>query len=268
MKSLAILIILSSMAFSAEFDAIKILPRQDDPAFAQTIKDWKVESSNDSLAWVELAHGTFDSSLTEKAFELGKHSARFVRFTGLSGNSGDLAAIAEINLSLAGVNLSRLGWQASADSAASDYPASNAIDGKPDTCWHTGWTPVAPYPHAITLDTIGPIVGDAVMLQWDANPPVPAITGYVISFGTNPALLDKVQTVANVTETTIPGLAPGTWYFSAQARSITGILSQSCPMVSAVLVSAPVAEVPPTIPTGLHVVPPAPISTALKPATK
>ena len=39
------------------------------------------------------------------------------------------------------------------DSAAPAHPAINAIDGDPDTFWHTAWQPsVAPLPHAIVLD--------------------------------------------------------------------------------------------------------------------
>lgn len=267
MKSIILSLILAASALAAEFDTLKILPRQDDPAFAQTIKDWVVWGSDDDILYRELARGTFNAELSEKVIPVPKQSARYVRFEGISGNSGDLAAIAEIKLSLNGVDLPRLGWTATADSAASDYPASLAIDGKPETCWHTAWLPtVATYPHWITLDTIGPIVGDSVDLQWDANPPVPPVVGYVISYGTNSLALDRVQAVANVTAATISGLVPGTWYFSLQARSDTGILSQSCQQVTATLVAAPLASVPPATPRGLRVVPT--VSTTFKPAVK
>jgi hypothetical protein len=39
------------------------------------------------------------------------------------------------------------------DSAEPDYPAPNAIDGDPDTFWHTAYSNVeAPYPHEIQID--------------------------------------------------------------------------------------------------------------------
>jgi hypothetical protein len=39
------------------------------------------------------------------------------------------------------------------DSEAPGYEASNAIDGNPNTIWHTAWEPTpAPYPHEIQIE--------------------------------------------------------------------------------------------------------------------
>lgn len=47
----------------------------------------------------------------------------------------------------------RLGATASASSEAESYPASNAVDGNPQTFWHTPWGTNAPgYPHELTLN--------------------------------------------------------------------------------------------------------------------
>jgi hypothetical protein len=44
------------------------------------------------------------------------------------------------------------------DSEAQGYEGQNAIDGNPDTIWHTAWEPVAPpYPHEIQIDLGRPI---------------------------------------------------------------------------------------------------------------
>ena len=45
-----------------------------------------------------------------------------------------------------------------ADSEEPDYPASNAIDGDPDTFWHTAYSNgEAPYPHEIQIDLQKPV---------------------------------------------------------------------------------------------------------------
>src|SRR5436190_10098770 len=55
--------------------------------------------------------------------------------------------------SVGGAPLSQAGWTATADSAQNGYPASNAIDGNPNTFWHTEWLPnTAQLPHTITID--------------------------------------------------------------------------------------------------------------------
>lgn len=53
--------------------------------------------------------------------------------------------------------LQRIGATIEADSAHRDYPATNAVDGDPDTFWHTDWEPApAPMPHALILDLKAP----------------------------------------------------------------------------------------------------------------
>ena len=56
--------------------------------------------------------------------------------------------------------LARLGARVlHADSAAPGYPASQAIDGDPDTIWHTVYEPAAaPMPHELVIDIGSPIL--------------------------------------------------------------------------------------------------------------
>jgi hypothetical protein len=52
----------------------------------------------------------------------------------------------------------RFGAAAEADSQNADYPAENAIDGDPDTIWHTQWEPSpAPLPHHLIVDLQKPV---------------------------------------------------------------------------------------------------------------
>ncbi|MGE5287069.1 MAG: discoidin domain-containing protein [Micromonosporaceae bacterium] len=49
--------------------------------------------------------------------------------------------------------LASTGWTATASDQSSTYPASNAIDRKKTTIWHSNYTPTAvPLPHRITID--------------------------------------------------------------------------------------------------------------------
>ena len=68
-------------------------------------------------------------------------------------NGQPYTTMAEFNLiDATGATVSRTGWQVSADSAESDAPASNAIDGTP-LVWHTQWrTASPPPPHAFTVN--------------------------------------------------------------------------------------------------------------------
>jgi galactose oxidase len=53
----------------------------------------------------------------------------------------------------ASIAINRAGWTVSADSQQTGNEAVNAIDGNPNTFWHTQYTPsVAQLPHAITID--------------------------------------------------------------------------------------------------------------------
>ena len=44
-------------------------------------------------------------------------------------------------------------WSAKADSEAPDYDAAKAVDGNPETIWHTAWEPAPkPMPHELVID--------------------------------------------------------------------------------------------------------------------
>lgn len=70
----------------------------------------------------------------------------------------DVAVLDALFDNKTGGSAARLGYRVTADSANADHPAGNAIDGDPDTIWHSEWKPSpGPLPHALTLDLVKPV---------------------------------------------------------------------------------------------------------------
>lgn len=91
-------------------------------------------------------------------------AVRFVRLEEVTEwNGHEWALVAEFNLlDATGAVIDRKGWVATVDSAAANDRAENAIDGDPNTFWHTQWDGVAPPPpHALTVDlgALQPVTG-------------------------------------------------------------------------------------------------------------
>jgi hypothetical protein len=85
---------------------------------------------------------------------------RYVKLEELSEWNGNAwASVAEFNvIDATGATVDRKLWSAKADSVAEHDVATNAIDGHPETLWHTQWegTPPPP-PHALTVDMGAPV---------------------------------------------------------------------------------------------------------------
>lgn len=235
MKSLLIILafvgLLSALLRAAEFDAVKILPRQDHPT---RIHDYRIEISNDSTTWTKIATGTLDDTAVEKTIPITKQSATLIRITALTGSDDVGAAISEIGLTLAGVPLDRNEWSASSDSEAPEAglpygPASYAIDGNSATCWHTSYpNGIGPLPHSLTIDTLGVIYGDSVTLVWDQ---MQAVDGYTVAYGRDPTKLENSVVLYKIAEATLTGLRPGVWYFAVQAVN-AGVTGPFCQPIS------------------------------------
>jgi len=60
------------------------------------------------------------------------------------------------------------------------------------------------------------------------------LSGYVISYGQDPANLDQTVRVDNAStmEYTVENLADGTWYFSVQVEDNNGLISPPSDLVS------------------------------------
>ena len=85
-------------------------------------------------------------------------SVRFVRLEAISEINGNpWTSMAEFNLiDASSVNIPRTGWVVSADSVetrSENGAATRAVDGDPNTFWHTQYDPTStPMPHSFTVD--------------------------------------------------------------------------------------------------------------------
>jgi alpha-glucosidase len=142
-------------------------------------------------------------------------------------------------------SIPRTGWKVSAvdsqETAAENGAAANAIDGKPDTMWHTQWsgTP-APLPHEITidLDASYPVNGLSYLPRQDSgtNGRIGRYEVYVssdnVNWGTAVATGEWADTTA---EKTVPFPAKTGRYLRLRALSEAG---DSGPWTSAAEISA------------------------------
>ena len=78
--------------------------------------------------------------------------------------------------------LKRLGARIRTDSADSDYPPELAIDGNPETLWHTGWKDAAPeFPHYLIVELPQPVkIAGLTCLPRQDNNPNGGIKGYAV----------------------------------------------------------------------------------------
>jgi galactose oxidase len=136
------------------------LPRQDTSSNGN-IGQYSISVSLDGIQWgTPVASGTFADDKSGKQVIFSTVSARYVRLTARTeaGNRGSWTSAAEIGLLSngppLGPALSRIGWTASADSAASaNYAATRVLDGNGTTMWHTAFAgTIPPLPHSITID--------------------------------------------------------------------------------------------------------------------
>ncbi|NGO78455.1 DUF1929 domain-containing protein [Streptomyces sp. YC504] len=148
---------------TAVVSALVYLPRAN--SANGRIGQYTVHLSSDGTTWgAAVATGTLADDTTTKTLSFAPRGARFVRLTALTeaGNRGPWSSAAEINLlgdpgtAASVVDLPREGWTATAsdqETASADNRAALALDGDPDTLWHSKWsgTP-APLPHHITID--------------------------------------------------------------------------------------------------------------------
>lgn len=91
----------------------------------------------------------------ESVAKLAPGQVRFVRLEEVTAADGQpWASMAEFNLvDATGATLPREGWIASADSADISDKPGNAIDGLPNTVWHTQWDGASPPPpHSFIVD--------------------------------------------------------------------------------------------------------------------
>ena len=151
------------------------LPRQDDNQNGW-IKDYAFYASADGKAWGDpVAKGVFVQDAKLKTVKFAAPvTAKFVKLVALSGYAdGPWASLAEFNVIDAGAELapdqikglavapagtSKLQGVRSikADSVEDGYEVENAIDGDPETMWHTSWEGDMPgFPHELVVEFDG-----------------------------------------------------------------------------------------------------------------
>jgi galactose oxidase len=138
------------------------LPRQDGGGQNKNgnIGQHTIELSADGANWTTVASGSYVNDQTLKSTLFTATIARYVRLNITSeaqGNDYPWASAAEFNvLTNPHSTLQRTDWVVSADSAQQDqesWEPSYAIDGSPNSMWHTQWiNGIAQLPHWFTID--------------------------------------------------------------------------------------------------------------------
>lgn len=109
-----------------------------------------------------VTNGTFPQGIAPQTVRCEPRTARYICLETLSSYQGPYASVAEFDLlDEQGKPLGRKGWKAAyADSeeVSSHDVAANAIDGDPQTKWHTQWADGAPgQPHTLVIDLGVPV---------------------------------------------------------------------------------------------------------------
>jgi hypothetical protein len=151
------------------------LPRQDASPNGR-IARYEVYVSPNGTAWgAPVAAGTLPNTTAEQEIRFVPKSGRYVRLRALSEVAGaQFTSIAELNVGVvAGVPAMAVRSADSEETAASNYRATNALDGNPATLWHSRYSgTIAPLPHEIQLDLGGtyPVTELYYLPRQDASP--------------------------------------------------------------------------------------------------
>lgn len=80
------------------FSGVVLMPRQDQREHVGDVRDYRISISSDGKTWVNVQEGQLPSSYEPKTIQFGRTvTARFLKFTGVSGYGGDpTAALAEL----------------------------------------------------------------------------------------------------------------------------------------------------------------------------
>jgi hypothetical protein len=152
--------IVIELSRAAKISGFTYLPRQDDIENG-TIKDYEFYVSEDGKDFGQpVKKGTFESGKSKKTVTFEVRQCRFIKLKALSEiNDQPWTSAAEIGIvqateqqmsskpSLKFVKVD------SEETSGEDGKGSNAVDGKPDTMWHTQWQDANPeHPHEIIIE--------------------------------------------------------------------------------------------------------------------
>jgi galactose oxidase len=141
---------------TANVGGLSYLPRPSATGANGRIGQYKVQYSFDGNAWNTIATGTWADTPYQKFVEWTPIVARYWRLISITeaGNRGPFTSASEINLLDGSNNLANFVITVdSEETAAANQSALNALDGNPNSIWHTQYTGGAtPFPHFFMID--------------------------------------------------------------------------------------------------------------------
>ena len=151
--------IVIELSHASRIQGLTYLPRQDDIENG-TIKDYEIYLSTDGKEFGEpVKKGAFESGKSKKTVSFEPKLCRFLKLKALSEINGEAwTSAAEIGIvqeaekgpikpTLKVVRVD------SEETAGEDGKGANAVDGDPDTKWHTQWQDANPeHPHEIVVE--------------------------------------------------------------------------------------------------------------------
>lgn len=181
---------------AVEMTGLVLMNRQDHRQREGDIRGYAVQTSQDGKQWQTLIEGQLESTFDPQAIDFGKQiAAQYLKFRALSGFGDDISAsLAEIAVLYAGPPLTTETIEAAAayrsaatateemfesnnvlayssnpiaakieritaDSESMTDQAAYAVDGNPETFWHTQWRDASPQPpHWLLLEFTEPVV--------------------------------------------------------------------------------------------------------------
>ena len=150
--------IIIELSRPATIKGFTYLPRQDDSDHG-TIKDYEFYVSNDGKQFgPPIKKGSFAPSKDKKTILFEPKSCRFVRLKAMSEINGEAwASAAEIGVIEESAEVAvkptlKVIKVDSEETSGEDGKGANAVDGNPDTKWHTQWQDANPeHPHEIIV---------------------------------------------------------------------------------------------------------------------
>ena len=150
--------IIIELSRAAKLSGFTYLPRQDDIENGM-IKDYEFYTSLDGKEFGQpVKKGTLEGGKSKKAVSFQPVQCRFVKLKALSEiNDQPWASAAELGVIEATQASSKPSLRVvkvdSEETSAEDGKGANAVDGKPDTMWHTQWQDANPeHPHEIIIE--------------------------------------------------------------------------------------------------------------------
>ncbi|RIX52391.1 DUF5110 domain-containing protein [Paenibacillus nanensis] len=143
------------LGFKQPVNKLKYMPRQYGGADG-TITRYNVYTSSDGIAYTLASSGEWAANKQEKSAAFDTVEALYVKLEAVEGVGG-LAAASEVNVyrdltKPAPTAIAKNGMKASALSFQPGAEAAKAIDGDPNSVWHTKWDGSDKLPQSIIVD--------------------------------------------------------------------------------------------------------------------